>query len=196
MPILRMTHNRRNAAGKILRKNGVAGPPNTSLNQMIPIMPMSTHGAAGGVTGPATNLNIGMDYWGGPTASPMPLLSGKVPAISPRGAVIPTGLVGPRDPSEHWDERELKRQRRKQSNRESARRSRLRKQAECEELAQQVVVLKDENTTLVSEMRRIREEYERLVAENTSLKVTFYFLFSCYIDLFVSITIHINNDKN
>lgn len=69
-------------------------------------------------------------------------------------------------------------------------------QAECEELAQQVVVLKDENTTLVSEMRRIRDEYERLVAENTSLKVTFYFLFSCYIDLFVSITIHINNDKN
>ena len=65
-------------------------------------MPMSTHGAAGGMTGPATNLNIGMDYWGGPTASPMPLLSGKVPAISPRGAVIPTGLVGPRDPSEHW----------------------------------------------------------------------------------------------
>ncbi|XXG43807.1 hypothetical protein AAC387_Pa01g3763 [Persea americana] len=126
-------------------QNGVAGPPNTSLNQMIPIMPMSTHGAEGGVTGPATNLNIGMDYWGGPTASPMPLLSGK-------------------------DERELKRQRRKQSNRESARRSRLRKQAECEELAQQVVVLKDENTTLVSEMRRIREEYERLVAENTSLK--------------------------
>nr|QLC27632.1 bZIP transcription factor 6 [Chlorella sp. HS2] len=36
------------------------------------------------------------------------------------------------------DERELKRLRRKQSNRESARRSRLRKQAECEQLAQKV----------------------------------------------------------
>ena len=36
------------------------------------------------------------------------------------------------------DERELKRLRRKQSNRESARRSRLRKQAECEALARQV----------------------------------------------------------
>lgn len=36
------------------------------------------------------------------------------------------------------DEREAKRLRRKQSNRESARRSRLRKQAECEQLARQV----------------------------------------------------------
>jgi hypothetical protein len=36
------------------------------------------------------------------------------------------------------DERELKRMRRKQSNRESARRSRLRKQAECEALGRQV----------------------------------------------------------
>lgn len=46
------------------------------------------------------------------------------------------------------DERELKRQRRKQSNRESARRSRLRKQAECEGLAQKVVELETENTKL------------------------------------------------
>jgi plant G-box-binding factor len=46
------------------------------------------------------------------------------------------------------DERELKRQRRKQSNRESARRSRLRKQAECEGLAQKVVELETENAKL------------------------------------------------
>ncbi|MFS8007171.1 putative transcription factor bZIP family [Helianthus anomalus] len=51
------------------------------------------------VPGP-TNLNIGMDYWNGTNLSAM---DGK-------------------------DERELKRQRRKQSNRESARRSRLLKQ--------------------------------------------------------------------
>ena len=43
------------------------------------------------------------------------------------------------------DERELKRQRRKQSNRESARRSRLRKQAECEDLGKRVDKLQDEN---------------------------------------------------
>ncbi|KAF6148600.1 hypothetical protein GIB67_042559 [Kingdonia uniflora] len=70
----------------------------------------------------------------------------------------------------HDDERELKRQRRKQSNRESARRSRLRKQAECEELAQRVEVLKEENSTLISEMSHIKSEYEQLLFENTSLK--------------------------
>ncbi len=46
------------------------------------------------------------------------------------------------------DERELKRQRRKQSNRESARRSRLRKQAECEGLGQKVLDLEAENVKL------------------------------------------------
>ena len=46
------------------------------------------------------------------------------------------------------DERELKRQRRKQSNRESARRSRLRKQAECEELGGRLTTLSMENMNL------------------------------------------------
>ena len=46
------------------------------------------------------------------------------------------------------DEREVKRQRRKQSNRESARRSRLRKQAECEALAVRVNELMNENNKL------------------------------------------------
>lgn len=46
------------------------------------------------------------------------------------------------------DEREVKRQRRKQSNRESARRSRLRKQAECEALAVRVNELMNENVKL------------------------------------------------
>ncbi|KAJ6347752.1 hypothetical protein OIU76_004274 [Salix suchowensis] len=68
------------------------------------------------------------------------------------------------------DERELKRQRRKQSNRESARRSRLRKQAECDELAQRADVLKEENANLRSEVNRIKSEYEQLLAENASLK--------------------------
>lgn len=96
------------------------------------------------------------------------------------------------------DERELKRQRRKQSNRESARRSRLRKQvivsstwlywvplccqlvdgeqmwvlqAECEELAQRADVLKQENASLRDEVNRIRKEYEELLSKNNSLKV-------------------------
>ncbi|KAI8554329.1 hypothetical protein RHMOL_Rhmol05G0090100 [Rhododendron molle] len=69
------------------------------------------------------------------------------------------------------DERELKRQRRKQSNRESARRSRLRKQTECDELALRTEALNEENTTLRTELSCIRSEYEQLVSENASLKV-------------------------
>ncbi|KAF7115334.1 hypothetical protein RHSIM_RhsimUnG0059100 [Rhododendron simsii] len=69
------------------------------------------------------------------------------------------------------DERELKRQRRKQSNRESARRSRLRKQTECDELALRTEVLNEENATLRTDLSRIRSEYEQLLTENASLKV-------------------------
>jgi bZIP transcription factor len=49
------------------------------------------------------------------------------------------------------DERELKRLRRKQSNRESARRSRLKKQDECETLQRENKLLKDEIQQLKSD---------------------------------------------
>ncbi|XP_068634923.1 bZIP transcription factor 1-B-like isoform X2 [Aristolochia californica] len=147
-------------------QNGMSRtPPHMALNQTMPMMPMAP---AGGVAGPTTNLNIGMDYWGGPPTS-LPMLRGKVPASSGGRGLVPGG---PREQSDLWlqDERELKRQRRKQSNRESARRSRLRKQAECEELAKRVDVLMEENKALKSEVSRFRDEYEHLVAQNTSLK--------------------------
>ncbi|KAB2052396.1 hypothetical protein ES319_A12G117900v1 [Gossypium barbadense] len=74
-------------------------------------------------------------------------------------------------PSEIWlqNERELKRERRKQSNRESARRSRLRKQAETEELARKVESLTAENTTLRSEINQLTEKSEKLRLENATL---------------------------
>ncbi|OVA02853.1 Basic-leucine zipper domain [Macleaya cordata] len=155
-------------------RNEVSGTPQHSmLNPTMGIMPMPPAGAPGSVAGPTTNLNIGMDYWGAPTPSAIPAVRGKVPSATVAGAV-PNGLVGSREgvQPELWiqDERELKRQRRKQSNRESARRSRLRKQAECEELAQRVEVLKEENSTLKSEVSRIRSEYEQLLTQNSSLK--------------------------
>ncbi|XP_077244788.1 bZIP transcription factor 1-B-like [Tasmannia lanceolata] len=155
--------------------NGVRGPQNgvaRTSQQTMAIMPMTPGGTPGGIAGPTTNLNIGMDYWGAPPPSPLPMLHGKVPATPIGGPMVPIGLAGPREPSDLWlqDERELKRQRRKQSNRESARRSRLRKQAECEELAQRVEVLTEENTALRSEVSRIRNEYEQLLAQNTSLQ--------------------------
>ncbi|KAI3692222.1 hypothetical protein L6452_32033 [Arctium lappa] len=73
-------------------------------------------------------------------------------------------LVGMKHEAYLEDERELKRQRRKQSNRESARRSRLRKQAECDELAQRAEVLKEENSSLRAEVSRLRSEYDQLLA--------------------------------
>ncbi|KAJ1264155.1 hypothetical protein BS78_09G241200 [Paspalum vaginatum] len=91
--------------------------------------------------------------------------------ISPSpGAIVPAHTAVPADLSIQ-DERELKREKRKQSNRESARRSRLRKQAETEELATQVESLTAENTSLRSEIGRLTESSENLRLENSALMV-------------------------
>ncbi|KAK4368017.1 hypothetical protein RND71_011809 [Anisodus tanguticus] len=97
------------------------------------------------VTVPATNLNIGMDVWNASS-----------------GAIKNSQM--------RLDERELKRQKRKQSNRESARRSRLHKQAECEELQLRVEALSNENHSLKDELQRVSEECEKLTSENNSIK--------------------------
>ncbi|KAJ4728573.1 BZIP transcription factor family protein [Melia azedarach] len=151
-------------------QNGGSSTPHTMMNQPMAIMPMPATGAPAAVPGPTTNLNIGMDYWGAPAAT-NPAMRGKLPSTPVAGGIV---TAGSRDnvQSQLWlqDEREIKRQRRKQSNRESARRSRLRKQAECDELAQRAESLKEENANLRSEVNRIRSEYEQLLAENASLK--------------------------
>ncbi|KAK1420226.1 hypothetical protein QVD17_21650 [Tagetes erecta] len=67
------------------------------------------------------------------------------------------------------NERELKKERRKQSNRESARRSRLRKQAEAEELAVRVEALTTENLSLKSEINRLTDTSEKLKLQNAKL---------------------------
>ncbi|GJU20220.1 G-box-binding factor 1-like protein isoform X1 [Tanacetum coccineum] len=62
--------------------------------------------------------------------------------------------------ADQWvqDERELKRQKGKQSNRESATRSRLRKQADCEELQARVEALNSENHSLRDELQTLSDE--------------------------------------
>ncbi|XP_052171378.1 bZIP transcription factor 16-like isoform X2 [Diospyros lotus] len=144
-------------------QNGGPNTPATMVSQTPAIVPMS----AAGAPGPTTNLNIGMDYWGAATSSALPALRGKATPGPVAGGMVGTGS---RESLWLQDERELKRQRRKQSNRESARRSRLRKQAECDELGQRAEVLKDENASLRSELSRIRSEYDQLLEQNASLK--------------------------
>ncbi|GAB2235396.1 hypothetical protein Droror1_Dr00025820 [Drosera rotundifolia] len=152
-------------------QNGLPNASRSLGNPAMSIVPITTAPAHGAVAGPTTNLNIGMDYWGTPAPSAIPAMRGKVSS-----AAVGSGLmtVGSHDnmQSQLWlqDERELKRQKRKQSNRESARRSRLRKQAECDELAQRAESLKEENASLRAELERIRREHDQLVAENMNLK--------------------------
>ncbi|KAG2720502.1 hypothetical protein I3760_02G038700 [Carya illinoinensis] len=67
------------------------------------------------------------------------------------------------------NDRELKRERRKQSNRESARKSRLKKQAETEELARKVESLTAENASIRSEIDRVTEHSGKLRLENVIL---------------------------
>ncbi|KAH6756474.1 hypothetical protein C2S53_002475 [Perilla frutescens var. hirtella] len=87
--------------------------------------------------------------------------------------VKPIATYDPQTPisNEAWleNEQELKREKRKLSNRESARRSRLRRQAESEELATKVETLTIENMTLKSEMDKFMEICKKLELENATL---------------------------
>ncbi|KAJ6678575.1 G-BOX-BINDING FACTOR 3-RELATED [Salix viminalis] len=116
------------------------------------------------VSMPATNLNIGMDLWNASSAAGATKMR-----PNPSGA---TSGVAPAGMPEQWihDERELKRQKRKQSNRESARRSRLRKQAECEELQVRVESLSNDNSNLRDELQSLSGECNKLKSENDSIK--------------------------
>lgn len=67
------------------------------------------------------------------------------------------------------EERHLKRERRKQANRESARRSRLRKQAEFEGLMERYESMKVENMALKSEVNQLIEDSEKVKLENAVL---------------------------
>ncbi|CAI8609169.1 unnamed protein product [Vicia faba] len=133
-------------------QNNTAGPISQSPVPGNPVVSM-----------PATNLNMGMDLWNASSAS----------AEAAKMRHNQSGAHGASGHGEQWmqqDDRELKRQKRKQSNRESARRSRLRKQAECEELQKRVEALGGENRTLRDELQKLSEECEKLTSENNSIK--------------------------
>ncbi|WOH00346.1 hypothetical protein DCAR_0519705 [Daucus carota subsp. sativus] len=69
------------------------------------------------------------------------------------------------------DKFELRREKRKQTNWESARRSRLRKQYEYEEVQHRVHALNNENHFLREELQKVSEECNKVTSKNDSIKV-------------------------
>ncbi|KAH6807199.1 basic leucine-zipper 42 [Perilla frutescens var. hirtella] len=63
-----------------------------------------------------------------------------------------------------------RKQRRMISNRESARRSRMRKQRHLDELWSQVLRLRTENHSLIDKLNHVSESHDRVVQENARLK--------------------------
>ncbi|CAH9088952.1 unnamed protein product [Cuscuta epithymum] len=77
---------------------------------------------------------------------------------------------GEAETTRHRDPADVKRVRRMISNRESARRSRRRKQAHLTELDTQVSQLKIENTSLVERLTDVRRKYNEAAVDNRVLK--------------------------
>ena len=69
-------------------QNGGPKAPHSTVNAAMPIVPISTVGAATAVPGPTTNLHIGMDYWGTPASSTIPAMRGKVPSTPVAGGTV------------------------------------------------------------------------------------------------------------
>ncbi|KAL3636525.1 hypothetical protein CASFOL_018824 [Castilleja foliolosa] len=88
---------------------------------------------------------------------------------------MPTSLSS-NSTSDEADEQQLsiiineRKQRRMISNRESARRSRMRKQKQLDELWSQVVWLRNENRMMMDKLNHVSESHHRAVQENTKLK--------------------------
>ncbi|KAI4314028.1 hypothetical protein L6164_026971 [Bauhinia variegata] len=97
--------------------------------------------------------------------------------LSPAGHefVPPPSCLSSNSTSDEADEHQLsiideRKQRRMISNRESARRSRLRKQKHLDELWSQVVRLRTENHNLIDKLNHVSESHDRVVKENARLK--------------------------
>ncbi|XP_061340740.1 basic leucine zipper 43-like [Gastrolobium bilobum] len=88
---------------------------------------------------------------------------------------VPPSCLSSNSTSDEADELQFnvideRKQRRMISNRESARRSRMRKQKHLDELWSQVVRLRTENHNLIDKLNHVSESHDRVVQENARLK--------------------------
>ena len=88
---------------------------------------------------------------------------------------VPPSCLSNNSTSDEADELQLniideRKQRRMISNRESARRSRMRKQKHLDELWSQVIRLRTENHNLLDKLNNMSESHERVLQENARLK--------------------------
>ncbi|KAL8138520.1 hypothetical protein V2J09_004521 [Rumex salicifolius] len=156
------------------RKRSHEGTPPASAAENVkeeckltPISAGRVNSASEKVLGFPVSAANGGDEIAGTVLSPF--MATSLELRNPSTKANPVAVVS----SEAWihNERELKRERRKQSNRESARRSRLRKQAEAEELGKRVESLSAENAALRTEINQLVENSEKLRQENAGLVV-------------------------
>ncbi|XP_010942236.1 uncharacterized protein [Elaeis guineensis] len=91
------------------------------------------------------------------------------------GVCLPSSGPGNNSTSDEADKHQAslvheRRKRRMISNRESARRSRMRKQRHLDELRSQVVYLRATNRRLIDEINQVMEERDRILQENSWLR--------------------------
>ncbi|XP_059659186.1 basic leucine zipper 43-like [Cornus florida] len=94
---------------------------------------------------------------------------------SPVNEFTPQSCISSNSTSDEAEEHQLsvlheRKQRRMISNRESARRSRMRKQKHLDELWSQVVRLRTENHDLIDKLHHVSERHDRVLQENARLK--------------------------
>ncbi|CAD6248217.1 unnamed protein product [Miscanthus lutarioriparius] len=143
MPILKMIHTQKDNDGKEdgNSQNGISYSASQGmLNQTMAMLPVQPGAMVGGVPSSTANLNIGMDYWAAPGSAAVlqHMAKHQLENLFTTSCVCIMAIFRMKGNSRS--------KKRKQSNRESARRSRLRKQAECEELGQRAEALRSENS--------------------------------------------------
>ncbi|KAJ6838404.1 light-inducible protein CPRF2-like [Iris pallida] len=157
-----------------LARGSGLNPQDPSLaDTRSPASDSSQLGSQAPVSGNSSKVHL--KAGGGPSGIPVPSVvqnSGVRPATSgsSREQSDDDDLEGETELTDNMDPADAKRVRRMLSNRESARRSRRRKQAHLSELEQQVSQLRVENSSLLTRLTDVNHKYNEAAVDNRVLK--------------------------